>query len=164
MVGVTALVWSSAKHQLMTTDFSSTIKATTISDSSPRSHLCTAYFCSCTHALEAFLFCSTHHLRLLLGSLHQSALQAAYQAQQSTATYKSTCQMETRVSSSCIQKWGLPLCSSSVTQDAYFSAWARTIMLHQKARRTSSRSKFRPSLPFYAVLLHREEHHHMLES
>lgn len=53
IVGVSALVWSSTKHQLMSADFSSTIKATTASDSSPRSHLCTAYFCSCIHALGA---------------------------------------------------------------------------------------------------------------
>lgn len=68
------------------------------------------------------------------------------------------------VSGSCSQKWGLTLYSSSVTQDSYFSAWAKTITPYQKARRTSPRSNFRPGLPFYAVLLHREEHHHMLES
>lgn len=56
------------------------------------------------------------------------------QAQLSTATYKSTWQMETRVSSSCIQKWGLSLYSSSVTQDSYFSAWGKTTMPYQKAR------------------------------
>lgn len=132
IVGVTALVWSSTKQQLMSADFSSTIKATTTFDSSPRSHLCTAYFCSCTHALEPLLFCSILHLRLLLGSLHQSALQAASEAQLSTATYKSTWQTETRVSGSCIQKWGLPLYSSSVTQDSYSSAWAKPTMPYQK--------------------------------
>lgn len=66
-------------------------------------------------------------------------------------------QMETRVSSSCIQKRGLPLYSSSVTQDFYFSAWAKTTMPYQKARRTSPRST---GLPFQAVLLQRRASPH----
>lgn len=161
MVGVTALVWSCTKHQLRSTDFSTTIKVTTTSDSSPHSHLCTAYVCSCTHVLEAFLLCSIPHLRLLLGSLHQSSLQAANQAQLSTATYQSTWQRSGfPVPASRNEGWPSIL---AVWPKIPTFPWAKTTMPHQKAR-PSPRNNFRPGLPFYTVLLHREEHHHMLES
>lgn len=66
MVGVTALVWSRTKHQLTSADFSSTIKATTTSFALPPVHSLLLLLHSCSEDIP--------HLRLLLGSLHQSSL------------------------------------------------------------------------------------------
>lgn len=133
MVGVTALESSSIKHQLVNTDFSSTIKATTF-DSSPRP--CCAQLTSAPAPM--FWRPSPSAAFLISGSASRFSSPehsaSCNQAQLSTATYKCTWQMKTRVSGSCIQKWGLPLYSSNVTRDFYFTAWAKTIVPYQKAR------------------------------